>query len=159
VPRVENLLRMHIAVLCFAVLWVVVGRAAQVPRGSVLCRGRLDIPQTSAADLDDGRLAEAQKNADIWFEAVNPSMMRLTPLNGATLSKLDRKSVGLAACIAATLTPTPIMIQEVAEGDVLCVKTKEQRYSLLKIDLIYSKYPLLDPHVRTLGITYTTWER
>jgi hypothetical protein len=113
--------------------------------------GKLDIPQTWTADLDEG-VVGAGEMADIWFEAETEVERYVTPTNGATIAKVGTTSVGLNGCMAAPLSDSRIGVDDLPEGTYVCVRTNQGRYSQFRVNASVGSSP------GTLHIGYTTWE-
>lgn len=102
------------------------------PNPTIFSQGTLDIPQTYAADLDRGLLAN-DASADIWFEAVTRTARFLTPIYGATLAKAGPSAPGRDGCAALTLSPQRIDLAELGTGSYLCVKTNGSRLAQVRV--------------------------
>lgn len=112
--------------------------------------GTLEVPQTFAFDLDQGRVGSGAQ-ADIWFQAATPIRMYLTPRNGAEMAVGDRSNRGLRGCERAAYSADPVALHSVPEGSYVCVRTSEGRISQFRMNDISAGYP------KKLSIGYTTW--
>lgn len=124
--------------------------AARPPAPRTRAAGVLQIPQTYLADLDRGVVD--QPGADIWFEAATATLLYLTPRNGAALAVGDLSPRGLADCQAARYDSNKVALTALPPGSFVCVRTSEGRFAGIGITA------LLPGAVRTLSISYLTWE-
>jgi hypothetical protein len=119
-------------------------------------QGRLDIQQTYQADLDDGVISRMGEPLgppyDLWYEAVNPQLRYLVPVNGALLA------IGSSGCASVELSNPRIDMSKLRKGTVLCLQTNEGRYSEITIEDLYAPNPN-QPDVLTQAIEYKTWDR
>lgn len=113
--------------------------------------GRLIIPQTYCADLDEGGVT-CDSADDIWFEAVTATQRYVTPRHGAMMAIASKATVGRYGCATASLSGDRININNLPVGTYLCAKTNLGRYAEV---LIASA---IGPSPGTLLIGYTTWE-
>jgi hypothetical protein len=113
--------------------------------------GLLNIAQSWAADLDEGKLGGGSE-ADIWFQAETATERYLTPLNGAKVAVAGNSSVGRNGCAATSLAASRIPMSTLAVGTYVCVLTSEGRYAQFRINAP------VRPSPGTLKIGYTTWE-
>lgn len=112
--------------------------------------GELVIPQTWAADLDEGSVT-TDAASDIWFEAVTATERYVTPRNGATIARVGTTSVGGDGCARAPLGATRISLSELPVGTYVCVRTNGGRYSQFRVNAAVGASP------GELRIGYTTW--
>ena len=110
------------------------------------------VPQTWEFDLDEGGVG-SNPQADVWFEAVNPYEMYLTPRNGARIWVGDGSNRNLAGCSSGGPYSTArVPLASVPVGTYVCVRTNQGRYSQFRVNSLSGGYP------KTLNIGYTTWE-
>jgi hypothetical protein len=113
--------------------------------------GRLLIPQTCTADLDEG-IVRAGPAADIWLEVRTAAAWYVTPRNGAVIAAVGTRSVGRDGCAAAPLSRESIPISHLPEGTYVCVRTNLGRYSQFRVNAP------IRPTPGTMMIGFTTWE-
>ncbi len=121
------------------------------PRPVTYSTGPLTVRQTYSFDLDRGRVT-SNRNADIWFRAVDNRRRYLQPMNGAKISVGDRTNRGYAGCSRATYTTRRVPLNVVPEGSYICVKTSEGRVSQFRVN------DITGGRNKTLRLGYTTWQ-
>ena len=113
--------------------------------------GLLTVPQTYEFDLDEGAVASSPQ-ADLWFQAVNPVQMYLTPRNGATMWVGDGSNRNLAGCASGgAYSSNRVALSSLPVGTYVCVRTNQGRYSQFRVNSLSGGYP------KTLVLGYTTW--
>lgn len=132
----------------FAILVTWADRSPSGPRTHA--SGELVIPQTWAADLDEGTVT-TEAVSDIWFEAVTATERYVSPRNGATIAKVGTTSVGRDGCARAPLSATRINLSELPVGTYVCVGTNAGRYSQFRVSAAVGASP------GELRIDFTTW--
>jgi hypothetical protein len=101
---------------------------------SIHKRGRLDIPQTYTADLDEGRVSE-RNDADIFFEAETETERYLTPINGATVALVRNQGLpDRGDCSSARFAEKRINVDILQRRDAaVCVRTNRGRFAAFKL--------------------------
>ncbi|MBI3439073.1 MAG: hypothetical protein HY054_10595 [Proteobacteria bacterium] len=115
------------------------------PRGPD--RGALSIPQSYMFDLDRGRVG-SDRGADVWFEAVNPVQLYLTPRNGARIALGDRRD---GDSCRRSLSNDRIALTSLMVGYYVCYETSEGQRGDFRITGLTSGSP------RTLQIEYNNY--
>ncbi len=122
------------------------------PAGPVtFSTGGIDVSQTYQFDLDQGQVGNAA-TSDIWFQAVSPIEMYLTPQNGAALAVGDRSNRGYDGCSAATFTTDRVPLIFLPVGSYVCARTNEGRISQFRLNNVVISLPVV------LSLGYTTWQ-
>ena len=112
--------------------------------------GPVTLPQTYLVNFDNG-VVTTGSGADLWFQAVDPTHMFLTPRNGAVMAVGDRSNRGYAGCSAASFSSASVPLMAVPVGSYVCMKTNAGRISQFRVNGINPGYP------KTLQLGYTTW--
>lgn len=129
---------------------IVVGPTA-TPEASVYDSGKINLQQTYNADFDKQKVAPST-GSDLWFEAVSPSEMYLTPQNGAKFKLITSGAPSYEKCSTASLSSSKISMDDVSVHDWLCFKTDEGRYGRAEIEDISGS-----PKVMRIDIV--TWKK
>lgn len=98
-------------------------------------------------DLDRGRVGSG-RDADIWFEAVNPVQLYLTPQNGARIALGDRR--GGDSC-RGSLSGDRIPLTAMSVGYYVCYRTSDGRRGDFRITGLSPDSP------RTLRLEYNNY--
>ncbi|MFP3945222.1 MAG: hypothetical protein ACLFWF_15100 [Alphaproteobacteria bacterium] len=120
-------------------------------RPETFSTGKLTIPQTHLADLDEGDVT--RDGADIWFRARTETARFVAPRNGARIAIAGRRSVGRDGCRRQDLSGDPINIRRLPPGTYVCVRTNEGRISQFRVNARVGRSP------GELEIGYTTWKK
>jgi hypothetical protein len=118
--------------------------------------GHLDWPQTYLIDFEKGKFVPNQKlGADLWFEATEPGVRFLTPVDGAGISSAEAPSTShgprdYPGCAAATYSTTRVSLSEVPAGSWVCVRTRTGNIAQFRLNSIIGD---------TLKIGFTTWKK
>lgn len=112
--------------------------------------GPVSLPQTYLVNFDSGAVGGGS-GADLWFQAVDPTHMFLTPRNGARIAVGDRSNRGFAGCRVAAFSAARVPLAAVPVGSYVCMKTNAGRISQFRVNGINPGYP------KTLQLGYTTW--
>ncbi len=133
------------------------GESPTAPSASTVYRsGTLQLPQTYAADLDEGAIVpNPHDKNDLWLEAVTADERYLSP-TGATLVVYGPTAPGLQGCAAATLSNSRISIASLAVGVFLCARTDDGRLVEMRIVGLPGPTSNLLP---VLTIDYTTYNK
>jgi hypothetical protein len=137
---------------------VLLALQAAAQNSSVLRQEHIEIPQTFGVDLDAGKVPtspQSMASVDLWFEAVTDRERYLRPMNGATMAMLGTEPVGYSGCAAAKFSGRWIDVESLQKGTYLCVKTKQGRYSEVRVDEVSQN--LTGPTPLSLMVTYTIW--
>lgn len=113
--------------------------------------GKLKIPQTYQADLDQGTVTSGS-SVDIWFQAKTATDRYITPRNKALIGIAGTRSINREGCAAMKLSKRSISLHDAPEGTYICVKTNEGRYSQFRINAPVGRSP------GALEIGFTTWK-
>lgn len=124
--------------------------AAVAPGPRTYSTKALNIPQTWAADLDQGSVGGGGE--DIWFQARTATQLFITPRNGAQVSISGSRNRGYNGCRSAAWTNQSLRLADVPVGTYVCVKTNQGRISEFRMNQISGGSP------KTLRIGYTTWQ-
>lgn len=128
-----------------------VGPPPPPPTPPTFSTGPVSLPQTFLVNFDNGAVGAGGGGADLWFRAVDPVHMFLTPRNGARMAVGDRSNRGYAGCRVAAFSAAPVPLAAVPVGSYVCMKTNAGRISQFRVNGITPGYP------RTLQLGYTTW--
>lgn len=112
--------------------------------------GPVELPQTYMVNFDNGAVSGGS-GADLWFQAVDPTHMYLTPRHGAKMAVGDRSNRGFAGCRTAAFSPASVPLSAVPVGSYVCMKTNAGRISQFRVNGLTAGYP------KTLQLGYTTW--
>jgi len=114
----------------------------------------LDIGQTYTADLDEGVVAPAAGDVDIWFEAVTSTEKYVTPRNGTLVAIWGTGAPGMYDCYNnSSLANVRIPLGSLPVGTYVCYKTNLGRPGVFRVNAISAGTP------QTLSIGYTTWNK
>ena len=113
--------------------------------------GTADVLPSFQLDLDNGAIAVAGTDADLWLQIVNFFEVYLTPVNGAQFGIGDLSNRGFVGCLSETMSSVPVPIAAVPVGSYICVRTGEGRISQFRINGFA-------PFLRVLSVGYTTWQ-
>jgi hypothetical protein len=131
------------------------GQPPQAPPVTVHKSGELVINQTFTADLDElivGANAAGPDNIDVFFQAQTETVRFVTPENGTQLAEIGPVDDPVAACATASLSDQQIPIGGLATGDVICVRTTENRLSAATVE------EPVGPSPGRLRLSVTTFE-
>lgn len=120
------------------------------PTPPTFSTGPVSLQQTYLVNFDNGVITSGS-GADLWFQAVDPTHMFLTPRNGARIAVGDRSNRGWAGCRVEAFSPAPVPLSAVPVGSYVCMKTNAGRVSQFRVNGINPGYP------KTLQLGYTTW--
>jgi hypothetical protein len=125
---------------------------AAPPRPAVPVKGelQLEIPEPSQADLDKG--VETDEGADIVFGGESESERFIESVGDARLAAFGIDEPSPEQCNAAPLDDEPVSVGLLV-GSFLCVRTDEQRLSVVRID------ELSGPNSEILEISLTTFAK
>jgi hypothetical protein len=125
---------------------------AAPPRPAVPVKGKLQlqIPEPSQADLDEG--VETDEGADIVFGGEPESERFIKSVGNARLAAFGIDEPSPEQCKAAPLDDEPVPVEALV-GPFLCVRTDEQRLSVVRID------ELSGPNSEILEISFTTFAK
>mgnify|MGYP003340298176 CR=1 FL=1 len=112
--------------------------------------GGVSLNQTYQVNFDNGDVTTA--GADLWFEAVTPTQMYLTPVNGAKIAVGDRSNRGFTGCASESFSSGRVPLAAVPVGSYICMKLNSGRISQFRMNGISSGYP------KVLSLGYTTWQ-
>lgn len=97
--------------------------------------GQLEIPVGRQADVDEGAVID--DGADLFFGGESEAERFVAPVNGAFLAALDTNDdePTVERCAEEPLGQDPVPL-EALTGPFLCLRTDEQRLSLVRIDAL-----------------------
>ncbi len=96
--------------------------------------GKVDVPERWTVDLDAGRLGPAEADADLLLAVLPDQTRALMPQNGAAFVVWRDGVPDYEACQTAPLSTEPIPLADLAEGDLMCYRTGEERPGRLEIE-------------------------
>ena len=102
-------------------------------------------------NLDGSRMGTW--DGDLWLDGITIVDARLSTFGDATLAMPGRGEPGYEGCARQRYQSQAIRITELQEGDYLCVKTSEGRYSQIRINRVD-----LRGFVK-VKIGFMTWDR
>jgi hypothetical protein len=120
-----------------------------LPLPSTFSTGPIDLPQTFTANLDNGNVGGGGGGADIFYQAVNPVIKFITPVNGALLALGDGSNRGYDGCSDEDFSDDNIPIADAPPGTYICAKTNQGRISQFRVNGFTGT---------TMHLGYTTWE-
>lgn len=126
------------------------GPPPPLPTPPTFSTGPVSLPQTYLVNFDNGAVTPG-RGADLWFQAVDPAHMFLTPRNGAKMAVGDRSNRGFAGCRTESFSAGSVPLAAVPVGSYVCMKTNTGRISQFRVNGINPGYP------KTLELGYTTW--
>lgn len=112
--------------------------------------GPITLNQTYLVNLDNGAITSGPQ-ADLWFEAVTPFEMYLSPRNGAQMAVGDRSNRGFDGCAHESFSSSRVPLAAVPVGSYVCMRTNLGRISQFRMNAISGGYP------KVLSMGYTTW--
>nr|WP_084037161.1 PASTA domain-containing protein [Haloechinothrix halophila] len=115
--------------------------------------GTLAVRQTWTVDLDEG--VEGGLGTDFWFQVDITKARYIAPFydDDTTLTALGVVEPTYQACADAKLTSDPIDIADLQSGSVVCIRTDEDRLSVVTIDVPPGPSP------GTMEISFSTFEQ
>lgn len=158
-PRAHNAWLLVVAVMCLLLPGVACkgktnGKAEHYSVGRT---GTMVIEQTFGADFD--ALSAERGRWDVWFEAVRPSEMYITPLRKTRIAMVSASEVSPVVCLNGKLAQKRIPLAELREGSHVCVISNEGRYADLRIDKIKQPTGRRREEAGALTVTYTIWDK
>lgn len=116
------------------------------PPPIVHVEGEVALSLNGRANLDTG--SDGPAGADIWWRRVDNATRILVPVNGAQLSMGDGSDRSLHDCRKEVFVETPVALDALKAGMVLCLKTNLGRTG---------RIALTEVAASGLDIAYVTW--
>jgi Ig-like domain from next to BRCA1 gene len=133
--------------------WVLINVGPTPTAGpTVYHSGKINLQQSYSADFDTVDDTPSSGTEDIWFHAVSAAEMYLEPQNGAKFKLITTGAPSYDKCSTASLSSSPVSMDDVSIDDWLCFKTNDGRYGRAQIENISG-----DPKVIRLDIV--TWKK